>query len=52
MIFNLFPPNTILDNIILVVSKIPPNLYKFKNIANISVPMSWEKESTCYILRK
>ena len=59
----LFPPETTQkllqylsdntqDDITLVVSKIPPNLYKFKNIANISVPMSWDKESTCYILRK
>lgn len=59
----LFPPETnqklfqflsanTQDDITLIVSKIPTDLYKFKNTGTIDVPMSWEKKSTCYVLRK
>jgi SAM-dependent methyltransferase len=59
----LFPPETnqklfqylsdnTLDDITLMVSKMPKDLHKFKLNKTISIPMSWEKESTCYILRK
>lgn len=41
--------NTQSDNII-IVSKIPGNLYKLKLIEKINAPMSWAKKSECYIL--
>jgi len=40
------------DDITLIVSKIPKKLYKFKINKSINIPMSWEKESTCYVLTK
>ena len=59
----LFPPETnqklihflsdnTKDDITLIISKIPEKLYKFKNILTINVPMSWEKKSIGYVLRK
>ena len=59
----LFPPETTQkliqflsdntpDDITLIISKIPKNLHKFKNMGTINIPMSWEKESTCYVLRR
>jgi len=40
------------DDITLIVSKIPKELYKFKLEKSIDIPMSWEKDSKCYVLRK
>ena len=40
------------DDITLMVSKIPKDLHKFTLNKTISIPMSWDKESNCYILRK
>jgi SAM-dependent methyltransferase len=40
------------NDITLIVSKLPKELYKFKNTETIDVPMSWEKESKCYVLKK
>jgi len=62
----LFPPETTQklleflsdntpDDITLIISKIPNDLYKFGKVTiikTINIPMSWDKESTCYILRK
>jgi SAM-dependent methyltransferase len=39
-------------DITLIISKIPKNLHKFKNMGTINIPMSWEKESKCYVLKK
>ena len=59
----LFPPNTrqqlikflsdnTTDDTILFVSRIPDNLHKFKLIEELKVPMSWNNESRCYVLKK
>jgi SAM-dependent methyltransferase len=59
----LFPPETnqnlfhfLSDNtpndVTLIVSTIPTNLYKYKIEATIDMPMSWAHASTCYVLRK
>jgi hypothetical protein len=39
-------------NVIIIISKLPSNLYQFKLIEQINVPMSWNPESTCYVLKK
>ena len=41
--------NTSADTII-IVSKVPSNLYKLKLIEKIHVPMSWAANSECYVL--
>jgi SAM-dependent methyltransferase len=41
--------NTQADTII-IISKVPPNLYKLKLIEKIHVPMSWAINSECYVL--
>lgn len=35
---------------IIIVSKVPNNLYKLKLIEKINVPMSWATNSECYVL--
>ncbi len=37
-------------DVIIIVSKIPNNLYKLKLIEKIDVPMSWATNSKCYVL--
>lgn len=37
-------------DVIIIVSKIPNNLYKLKLIEKIDVPMSWASNSKCYVL--
>jgi hypothetical protein len=37
---------------IIILSKLPSNLYDFKLIEQIGVPMSWNPDSKCYILYK
>jgi hypothetical protein len=48
-LINYLSANTPADSII-IVSKVPPNLYKLKLIEKIHVPMSWASNSECYIL--
>lgn len=48
-LINYLSANTPADTII-IVSKIPPNLYKLKLIEKIHVPMSWAANSECYVL--
>jgi SAM-dependent methyltransferase len=48
-LINFLSNNTSADNII-IVSKIPNNLYKLKLIEKINVPMSWARHSECYVL--
>ena len=38
------------SDVIIIVSKIPNNLYKLKLVEKISVPMSWSFKSDCYVL--
>lgn len=48
--------NFLSDNVpadtIIIVSKIPNNLYKLKLIEKMNIPMSWSYNSECYILKK
>ena len=39
-------------DVTLVVSKLPANLHKYRLDKSIDVPMSWQKASTCYVLKK
>ena len=48
-LINYLSANTQADTII-IVSKVPPNLYKLKLIEKIHVPMSWAANSECYVL--
>ena len=43
--------NTKADTV-LIVSRLPENLYQFKLIEKIHVPMSWSENSDCYVLKK
>ncbi len=40
------------SDVIIIVSKIPNNLYKLKLIEKIPVPMSWAAHSECYVLSR
>jgi len=40
------------DDSVLFVSKLPNNTFKYKLIEKLKVPMSWQKESECYVLKK
>jgi predicted nicotinamide N-methyase len=40
------------NDTILILSKVPNNLYKFKLIEKIRVPMSWQKDSESFVLSK
>lgn len=37
---------------ILIVSRLPNNLYQFKLIETLAIGMSWDKNSRCYVLKK
>lgn len=39
-------------NVIIIMSKLPSNLYDFKLIEQIGVPMSWNEDSKCYVISK
>lgn len=39
-------------NVIMIVSKLPSDLYQFKLIEQINVPMTWNPDSNCYVLKK
>ena len=43
--------NTPADTI-LIVSRLPNNLYQFKLIETLAIGMSWDKNSRCYVLKK
>jgi len=45
-----FLSKIVAKNTIVIASKIPNNLYKFKFIRQIDIPMSWSMKSSCYIL--
>lgn len=47
-----FLSETIPSDTIIILSKIPTNLYKLKLIEKMHVPMSWSYNSECYILKK
>ena len=38
--------------VIIIISKLPNNLYDFKLIEQLNIPMSWESKSKCYIIQK
>jgi len=40
------------SNVIIILSSLPNNLMKFKLIETLELPMSWSKNSTCYVLAK
>ena len=50
-LFQLLSDNTTGD-VTLVASKLPSNLHNFRLDKSIDVPMSWQKASTCYVLKK
>jgi len=45
-----FLSTCVAKNTIVIISKLPNDLGKFSVIDQIQAPMSWSKESTCYIL--
>ena len=47
-----FLSETIQSDTIIILSKIPNNLYKLRLIEKLHVPMSWSYNSECYILKK
>ena len=47
-----FLSDIIPSDTIIILSKIPNNLYKLKLIEKMHVPMSWSHNSECFILKK
>jgi SAM-dependent methyltransferase len=45
-----FLSKIVAKNTIIIASKIPNKLYKFKFVKQIDIPMSWSIQSSCYIL--
>jgi predicted nicotinamide N-methyase len=38
--------------VIVILSKLPNNLYEFKLVEELNIPMSWDLNSKCYIIKK
>jgi SAM-dependent methyltransferase len=39
-------------SVIIILSKLPSDLYQFKLIEQLNVPMTWNSDSKCYVIKK